>query len=110
MVGEREDLTDEFIEQNLDNQSFINGLSRNKNPPSHIIKKYPEKDWDWASLLYTLEPEFIIENKDLFQCEWHEFGSNQKITIDFIEKHIDMFEEWFSVYVRWNVTPEFIDK
>lgn len=85
-------------------------LFSNTNIPIEFFETI-ELDWiSMNSLAYWIDYKFIEKHLDLLTDDcWQTLGYNPTLTVEFIEKHIDMFD-WYSLSTNYNLPLSFFDK
>ena len=78
-----------------------------------LIKKYPNKKWDWYEISHNpnIKMEDIENNPDK-PWNWDGISKNQNITMEIIEDNLDKPWNWgkFGISSNPNLTIEMIDK
>ena len=77
----------------------------------YLLKKYPEKPWDWDNISYNPNLALeIIEKYPEKPWDWTGISRNPNITMEMIEKYPEKPWNWSYVSHNPNITMEFIEK
>ncbi len=84
---------------------------RVKNDLWLLIKKYPDKEWDWYSI--SQNSGITMENIERYSDKnWNcsSISQNPNLTMEFIEKYSNKNWDWYGISYIPNLTMEFVDK
>ena len=77
-----------------------------------LIKKYPNKQWDWNNLSRNINiTEEFLENNITMPWNWYELSQNESISLEYIDENIELIP-WcmFGLSCHPNMNIEFILK
>lgn len=90
-------------------------LKRKNNLVQRLLRRFPDKPWDWGKLGLSknpsIKPEFVERNMDK-PWDWGGLSWNPSITPGFVEINIDKPWYWGGGGLSSNhsITPEFVER
>jgi hypothetical protein len=74
-----------------------------------LLKKYPDKPWDWSRISYNPNITFdIIQANPDKPWDWSRISYNPNITFDIIQANPDKPWDWFVLSYNPNITLDII--
>ena len=78
------------------NWGYVETMSKNPNITMEFIDKYPNKDWDWNDIETDIIIEIIEKYPDK-NWDWEKISNNIKLTIEIFDKYPDKPWKWWYI-------------